>query len=141
MRRAGSRWVLAVTRPEPICPLFRRWRHWSGASPSRGGLEGDASAVSSAATKVATCREPFRCIRCCHPGHRERNYHRRHRSPVGRSPKSRSHSPAIGSPRPTHSRTWAEVVRPSPPPASPSCPPGVGRNATVSVGPDFDLQA
>jgi hypothetical protein len=85
--------------------------------------------------------KPFRCTRCRHPGHRERNCNRRLRSPVSRSPTSRSRSPAVGSPRPTHSRTWAEVVHPLSPPASPSSPPGVGRNATVYVISDFDWQA
>jgi hypothetical protein len=59
VRRAGSRWVLAVARADPIRPLFRRRRHWSGASPSRGGLEGNASAVSSAATKLLRVRSHF----------------------------------------------------------------------------------
>jgi hypothetical protein len=57
-RRAGGRWVLAVTRAEPIRPLIRGSKRWSGASPSRGELEGRASAVSSVATKLAHVGSP-----------------------------------------------------------------------------------
>jgi hypothetical protein len=55
---AGSKWVLAVTQAEPFRPHLRGWKRWSGASPSRGGLEGDASAVSNVATKLAPIGSP-----------------------------------------------------------------------------------
>jgi hypothetical protein len=56
---AGSWWVRVVALAVPSCSHPRRQRRWSGASPSRGGLEGDAFAVSSAATKLPRVGNPF----------------------------------------------------------------------------------
>jgi hypothetical protein len=58
MRRAGSKWVQVVAMAEPSRPHLRGWKHWSGVSPSSCGLEGGASAVSSAATKLAPVGSP-----------------------------------------------------------------------------------
>jgi hypothetical protein len=78
--------------------------------------------------QVSACFEPFTCIRCRHPGHRERFCRAcfpvaRDRSPVARigapvargsspvtcAPRQRSRSPSV-QPRTSLTRSWTEVV-------------------------------
>ncbi|KAK1601703.1 hypothetical protein QYE76_018397 [Lolium multiflorum] len=84
--------------------------------------------------QVSTCREPFRCIHCRRPGHRERfcyarfpaarsrssDARRRPHSPDARDPTQRSRSPSAQPRRPSASQSWAEVVCPSSSPATSS---------------------
>jgi hypothetical protein len=63
--------------------------------------------------QVNACRDYFRCIRCRHPGQRER-FDRAlspvARSTITRSPSKRSRSPYVQPYQPAPTRSWAEVM-------------------------------
>jgi hypothetical protein len=140
-------------------PTERSWQGLKGSLAFKRWARGRCFSCLECGHQVRACSEPFRYIRCCRPGHRERFY--RARSPAVRDPSPAAHTRSLVAQAPCQqwgssfviepcctslTQSWAEVVGclllpMSVPPRPPSggTPSGCYKDSMASV--DSPLQS